>query len=55
LQVSSVGDDALIELKDPNTGALFAACPIKAGGPPAIQKGELLMRTFVILDNVLLT
>ncbi|POM57550.1 Adaptin ear-binding coat-associated protein 1 NECAP-1 [Phytophthora palmivora] len=31
LQVSSVGEDAVIELKDPNTGALFAACPIKAG------------------------
>ncbi|KAJ8550317.1 hypothetical protein ON010_g10753 [Phytophthora cinnamomi] len=39
-QVSSVGEDAVIELKDPNTGALFAACPIKAGGPPAIQKGR---------------
>ncbi|KAF1790075.1 NECAP-1, N-terminal [Phytophthora cactorum] len=38
LQVSSVGEDAVIELKDPNTGALFAACPIKAGGPSAIQK-----------------
>ncbi|KAK1929037.1 NECAP-like protein [Phytophthora citrophthora] len=40
LQVSSVGEDAVIELKDPNTGVLFAACPIKAGGPPAIQKGR---------------
>ncbi|KAF1777255.1 NECAP-1, N-terminal [Phytophthora cactorum] len=40
LQVSSVGEDAVIELKDPNTGALFAACPIKAGGPSAIQKGR---------------
>ncbi|RLN48766.1 hypothetical protein BBJ28_00012747 [Nothophytophthora sp. Chile5] len=38
LQVSSIGDDALIELKDPNTGVLFAACPIKIGGPPAVQK-----------------
>ncbi|GMF14619.1 unnamed protein product [Phytophthora lilii] len=45
LQVSSVGEDAVIELKDPNTGALFAACPIKAGGPPAIQKEKTQLQT----------
>ncbi|KAL4128588.1 hypothetical protein KRP22_009491 [Phytophthora ramorum] len=48
LQVSSVGEDALIELKDPNTGVLFAACPIKAGGPPAIQKVVDSSRYFVL-------
>ncbi|KAF1777270.1 NECAP-1, N-terminal [Phytophthora cactorum] len=48
LQVSSVGEDAVIELKDPNTGALFAACPIKAGGPSAIQKVVDSSRYFVL-------
>ncbi|KAG7386484.1 Adaptin ear-binding coat-associated protein 2 [Phytophthora pseudosyringae] len=48
LQVSSVGEDAVIELKDPNTGTLFAACPIKAGGPPAIQKVVDSSRYFVL-------
>ncbi|KAE9009888.1 hypothetical protein PF005_g11496 [Phytophthora fragariae] len=48
LQVSSVGEDAVIELKDPNTGVLFAACPIKAGGPPAIQKVVDSSRYFVL-------
>lgn len=48
LQVSSIGEDAVIELKDPNTGVLFAACPIKAGGPPAIQKVVDSSRYFVL-------
>lgn len=39
LVISSVDDNALIELKDVTTGALFAACPIKKDGPPAVQKG----------------
>ncbi|KAG7395388.1 Adaptin ear-binding coat-associated protein 2 [Phytophthora boehmeriae] len=48
MQVSSVGEDAVIELKDSTTGALFAACPIKAGGPPAIQKVVDSSRYFVL-------
>lgn len=39
LVISSMDEDAVIELKDANTGALFAACPIKKDGPPAVQKG----------------
>lgn len=41
LVISSVDDNALIELKDATTGALFAACPIKKDGPPAVQKGTV--------------
>lgn len=39
LIISSIGDDALIELKDPANGTLFAACPIKKDGSQAVQKG----------------
>jgi len=41
LVISSMDEDAVIELKDANTGALFAACPIKKDGPPAVQKGAI--------------
>lgn len=39
LIISSIGDEALIELKDPANGTLFAACPIKKDGSQAVQKG----------------
>ncbi|GAB9470369.1 hypothetical protein Gpo141_00007616 [Globisporangium polare] len=48
LVISSVDDNALIELKDATTGALFAACPIKKDGPPAVQKVVDSSRYFVL-------
>uniref|UniRef100_K3X1F0 NECAP PHear domain-containing protein n=1 Tax=Globisporangium ultimum (strain ATCC 200006 / CBS 805.95 / DAOM BR144) TaxID=431595 RepID=K3X1F0_GLOUD len=48
LVISSIDDNALIELKDANTGALFAACPIKKDGPPAVQKVVDSSRYFVL-------
>jgi hypothetical protein len=41
--INATDDDASIELRDPNTGALFAACPVKRDGPPAVQKGALVI------------
>ncbi|KAF1315755.1 Adaptin earbinding coat-associated protein, partial [Globisporangium splendens] len=48
LVVSSIHDNALIELKDANTDALFAACPTKKDGPPAAQKVVDSSRYFVL-------
>ncbi|TYZ58907.1 hypothetical protein PybrP1_009511 [[Pythium] brassicae (nom. inval.)] len=48
LVISSIDDSALIELKDASTGALFAACPIRKDGPPAVQKVVDSSRYFVL-------
>jgi hypothetical protein len=39
--INAVDEEASIELRDPATGALFAACPVKRDGPPAVQKGTV--------------
>ncbi|TMW62215.1 hypothetical protein Poli38472_009708 [Pythium oligandrum] len=48
LVINASDDEASIELRDPNTGDLFAACPIKRDGPPAVQKVVDSSRYFVL-------
>ncbi|DAZ95776.1 TPA: hypothetical protein N0F65_010278 [Lagenidium giganteum] len=48
LVITSVDDQATIELRDPSNGSLFAACPIKKDGPPAVQKVVDSSRYFVL-------
>ncbi|KAJ0412208.1 hypothetical protein ATCC90586_005821 [Pythium insidiosum] len=48
LVINATDDEASIELRDPATGSLFAACPIKRDGPPAVQKVVDSSRYFVL-------
>ncbi|KAF0773275.1 hypothetical protein AaE_002188 [Aphanomyces astaci] len=48
LVISSINDATQIQLRDPKTGALFAACPISKDGPPAVTKVVDSSRYFVL-------
>ncbi|KAF0689039.1 Aste57867_19454 [Aphanomyces stellatus] len=48
LTISAINDETQIQLRDPKTGGLFAACPISKSGPPAVQKVVDSSRYFVL-------
>ncbi|OQR95290.1 hypothetical protein THRCLA_07988 [Thraustotheca clavata] len=48
LVISEINGETQVQLRDPKTGTLFAACPISKDGPPAVQKVVDSSRYFVL-------